>query len=110
MKEERAREIYNKVKEFAWNNNTKTQEDFWRTLLSETTEEERHEICVFIDNDYMEFSFVSETPDVDDDTSRCLLEEHESGIKFYYFCLTPGIYWQNTQYLLRALGFNAEVA
>ena len=109
MKEERAREIYNKVKEFAWNNNTETQEDFWRILLSETTEEERHEIRVFIDNDFMEFSFVSETPDGDYDTSRCLLEERE-GVKLYYFYLEPGIYWQNTQYLLRALEFNAEVA
>lgn len=109
MKDERAREIYNKVKEFAWDNNTKTQEDFWRILLEETTEEERNQIFIFLDNDFTEFSFRSETPDVDDDTAFCLLEEHH-GVKKYCFYLTPGIYWQNVQYLLRSLGFDAEVA
>jgi len=109
MKEERAREIYNKVKEFAWDNNTETQEDFWRILLSETTEEEKHEIEVFIDNDFTKFMFKSETPDANDDSAYCLLEERD-GILIYEFCLTPGIYWQNTQYLLRALGFDANVA
>lgn len=109
MKTERAREIYEKVEKFAWNNNTETQEDFWRILLSETTEEERHQINVFLDNDFTEFSFRSETPYADDDSAWCLLEEHD-GVEIYCFYLTPGIYWQNTQYLLRALGFDAEHA
>ena len=110
MKEERAREIYKKVKDFAWDNNTETQEDFWKILLSETTEEERHEIYVFIDNDFMDFSFINDTPDPNNEDSYWCLLEIEDGIEIRKFYLTPGIYWQNTQYLLRALGFNAEVA
>lgn len=108
MKEERAREIYNKVKDLAWTNTDK-QEEFWRTLLNETTPEERKDIYIFLDNDFTEFSFYSETPDANDDTCRCYLGDKD-GIKQYCFYLTPGIYWQNVEYLLRALGFDAEVA
>jgi len=108
MKEERAREIYKKVKDFAWNNTDK-QEEFWRTLLNETTPEDRKDIYIFLDNDFTEFSFISETPNAPDDTCRCLIDEKD-GVKNYCFYLSPGIYWQNVHHLLNALGFTAEPA
>lgn len=98
MKTERAREIYKKLKGLEGSK-------FWKILLEETTSEDRKDICVFLDNDFAEFSFISETPDADDDTARCLLEPGR--YQFYY---PYNVDLRGAGDLLDVLGFTVEYA
>lgn len=92
MKNSRAEELYNLLNPLASDNDK--QYEFWRNILKEIPEAERKYVLVYLDNDVTEFHFLDDEGEYVDERK--------------YIELEPGIYWQNTEPLLRALGFNAE--
>lgn len=94
MNNSRAKELYDLLNPLASDNDK--QLEFWKTILKETSESERNHILVFLDNDITEFHFLDDNGEYVDERD--------------YVALEPGIYWQNTEPLLQALGFKAEYA